>query len=59
MEITISSMVTYFMVMTDFLLIPLCIAIISQQDLLIHAFKNIGHEEKPQISKFFNKYFLI
>lgn len=51
METTTLSFAMYFMVMTDLMLISFCSAIITQQEVLIHAFKNIGHEDKSQISK--------
>jgi len=50
MEITKTIMTAYIIIMTDYLLISFCFAIIAQQDILILAFKNIGDEEKPQIS---------
>jgi len=51
METTALSFAMYFMVMTDLILISFCSAINTQQEVLIHAFKNIGHEDKSQISK--------
>jgi len=50
MELTIASITVYILIMTDILLISLCSTIVSQQGVLIHAFKNIGHEENPDTS---------
>lgn len=42
---------TYIFMMTHLLLVSFCSAIMSQQDILVQAFKNLGHENNPQISK--------
>ncbi|XP_060849780.1 odorant receptor 46a-like [Rhopalosiphum padi] len=51
-ETTIASLAVYILIMIDFLLISLCSAIISQQDVLINTFKSIGHNEEPQINHY-------
>jgi hypothetical protein len=50
-ETTIALFTVYLLIMFDLLLISLCSAIISQQDVLINTFKSIGHNEEPQLSK--------
>jgi hypothetical protein len=53
LETAIALLAMYLLIMFDFLFISLCSARISQQDVLITAFNNIGYEDKPQISKIF------
>jgi len=52
LETSIISFGVYFLVMTDLFLMSFCSVIITQQEVLIHAFKNIGYfEHKSQIGK--------
>jgi len=51
LEIVPTSITVYILLMIDTLIISLCSAIIYQQEILIYAFKNIGYEDNPTISK--------
>jgi len=52
-EVTISIIPSYVIILTDTLILSFSLAIISQQKVLSRAFKNIGHEENSQSSKIF------
>jgi len=59
LEITVTSLTVYILIMMDALIISLCSAIIYHQEVLIYAFKNIGYEDNSTISKiifFYSKY---
>jgi len=43
--------------MLDVLLMSICSAITSQQEVLIVALKNLGHDDNPHTSKFLEKCF--
>jgi len=43
--------------MTDSLLISFCLAIMSEQEILVQAFKNFGHEDNSQTCKTQKKVF--
>ncbi|CAH1736830.1 unnamed protein product [Aphis gossypii] len=49
LEITVTSLTVYILIMMDTLIISLCSAIIYHQEVLIYAFKNIGYEDNPKI----------
>ncbi|XP_060876717.1 uncharacterized protein LOC132949713 [Metopolophium dirhodum] len=51
-EVNLTLYIAYIFIMTNVLLISFCSAIMSQQDILVQAFKNLGHENSPRISYF-------
>jgi len=59
MELFITLYSMYGYILGDLLIISICTAIISQQEVLIHAFKNIGHDDNPHTSKSIEKCFEI
>lgn len=56
-ETFITTFSVYCYIMTDLLIISFCSAMMSQQEVLIEAFKKIGHDDNPQTSKSFEKCF--
>jgi len=59
MEAIIALCSMYSFIMTDLLLILFCSVLMSQQTILIQAFKNFGHEENPQTSNTSNVFNII
>ncbi|KAE9531902.1 hypothetical protein AGLY_010104 [Aphis glycines] len=55
LEIIVTSLTVYILIMMDTLIISLCSAIIYHQEVLIYAFKNIGYEDNPKIIQIFTK----